>query len=801
MPTTPWPDADLTDLGLGPADQDLTALDRTGLGDQLAHATTALAFLDWKRFQLALAVYRTIAAAVAESGVDGAQKVLDVDSQVTLNLAQHINGTEYQAGILLDDAFAARDRLPRCARLLKNGVIDRRRFHLIVVATELIIDPVKLALIDQLIAAELAGVHARGAVLSEKQTTALADRHTATIDPDAVRRRREDAKARRTVYITPREHGMSALTVVATAEDNRLLLAAVDAFIAGLCPHDPRTLGAKRADALNARITGKPFTCQCEREDCTATLDPTAVDERLSRVVIHVLCDRTTLDGGNKPAYLDGHGVISADHARDLAHRDDALIREHDLDDLCHHPEPGAPEDPADPVDPTDPATDGPASAAPDPADSEPAAKPADPEADGSSVVGSEPEHREPAEGPAADVPAADAPAAEDPAADDRTSVMPAPEDRAPNDITVADRTSVSPGTDTEPDAEADTGAGAGRNAPGRWAVPRNSAWFLFAPHNFVSCAHRNLHLFSHTEPAEPRQRSRPASPAPSGDDPARRVLIEAGLPVFGGRPPLELQPFALSDSAVEAAFAQIVADYHDLPFLTADELAAAEADMKADAERVSGGIIVNTALPSDPYRPNALTAMVVRFLWGTCSIPGCHRAAYSCDLDHTEEFDQICPQAGGPTCLCNLLPKCRRHHLMKTCLENFVDELWIDGTGLYHSAMTFYGTTTETLASNQWLLSRLTSMRCRHQIAKTEDDAADNGSTEHTVTRASRAAPGSYAASPERTRTRTQAKHARRRALRAANRRARRGQSNAGGRSTADTAAELVADDDKPPF
>ncbi|WP_345312687.1 DUF222 domain-containing protein [Gordonia alkaliphila] len=168
--------------------------------------------------------------------------------------------------------------------------------------------------------------------------------------------------------------------------------------------------------------------------------------------------------------------------------------------------------------------------------------------------------------------------------------------------------------------------------------------------------------------------------------------------------------------------------------------------------------LIARTALPSDPYRPNLLVDLLARFLWGTCSIPGCERAAFACDLDHVAEFDNICPDRGGPTCICILLPKCRFHHLLKTSLEGFVDELWIDADGRYHSAVTTPGgQTVEALAPNQWLMPRLAQLRCRHQLAEPSATGIATGSVDEWPQRASGL-------------TRTEAKHARRRAERNAN-------------------------------
>ncbi|WP_218030670.1 HNH endonuclease signature motif containing protein, partial [Pimelobacter simplex] len=45
-----------------------------------------------------------------------------------------------------------------------------------------------------------------------------------------------------------------------------------------------------------------------------------------------------------------------------------------------------------------------------------------------------------------------------------------------------------------------------------------------------------------------------------------------------------------------------------------------------------------------------------------TCRFPYCTRTAMRCDLDHARPHGQ-----GGPTCPCNLVPLCRRHHRAKT--------------------------------------------------------------------------------------------------------------------------------------
>jgi hypothetical protein len=60
-------------------------------------------------------------------------------------------------------------------------------------------------------------------------------------------------------------------------------------------------------------------------------------------------------------------------------------------------------------------------------------------------------------------------------------------------------------------------------------------------------------------------------------------------------------------------------------------------------------------------YHPSRALAHIIRARSGTCTAPGCSRAAARCDLDHTRAWDQ-----GGATCECNLAPLCRRHHRCK---------------------------------------------------------------------------------------------------------------------------------------
>ncbi len=59
-------------------------------------------------------------------------------------------------------------------------------------------------------------------------------------------------------------------------------------------------------------------------------------------------------------------------------------------------------------------------------------------------------------------------------------------------------------------------------------------------------------------------------------------------------------------------------------------------------------------------YVPSRKLRHLIRARSQTCCAPGCNAQAVYCDLDHT------LPYPDGPTCECNLNPKCRRHHRIK---------------------------------------------------------------------------------------------------------------------------------------
>ncbi|MCF8569007.1 13E12 repeat family protein [Gordonia sp. HY002] len=154
-------------------------------------------------------------------------------------------------------------------------------------------------------------------------------------------------------------------------------------------------------------------------------------------------------------------------------------------------------------------------------------------------------------------------------------------------------------------------------------------------------------------------------------------------------------------------------------------------------------GLADRTARAGDPYRPTTACDTAVRAVFGSCSEPGCARPAWRCDLDHVCEFDHARPEAGGATCVCNLNPKCRYHHLCKTFGEGWVDDQIVDANGVIWTEVTApSGYSVRSRARNQWLLPDLGLVPCRH------GEPVARGTVETST-------------QPERSRTRTQAKHA----------------------------------------
>jgi hypothetical protein len=69
----------------------------------------------------------------------------------------------------------------------------------------------------------------------------------------------------------------------------------------------------------------------------------------------------------------------------------------------------------------------------------------------------------------------------------------------------------------------------------------------------------------------------------------------------------------------------------------------------------------------TDAYQVKSATALRADLVAQTCVFPHCNRPASGCEHDHVIPYDHGRPDAGGPSCDCNIAPVCRHHHQLKT--------------------------------------------------------------------------------------------------------------------------------------
>lgn len=114
-------------------------------------------------------------------------------------------------------------------------------------------------------------------------------------------------------------------------------------------------------------------------------------------------------------------------------------------------------------------------------------------------------------------------------------------------------------------------------------------------------------------------------------------------------------------------------------------------------------------------YRvPDALRAFLVA-RDGSCRFPGCPRRAEGCDIDHIQPWDD-----GGGTDRANLIPLCRRHHLLKTHGEWSVIARRDDGTVEWRAP------------DGRPIVTRPWTPRHLPDVAEDAEDAEDAGTPEH---------------------------------------------------------------------
>jgi hypothetical protein len=231
--------------------------------------------------------------------------------RTTAEVAAAMNLAPMAASFVVSHADTLDSRLPKVAAVLAAGDTDWRTVQLIITRTELVRDSV-IARID----ANLAGRIAKWQCWSRKRIINAVDAAVRALDPDAIRERmrRED---NRHIDVTALGDGTAKVdgiiaTDAAVVFDKRLTELAT-----AVCPDDPRTIAARRADAMKALAEGRRLACACGCDDCPNRTDDQAP---ASRTIINVIAGQQTVIGDSRqPGYMEGYGVIDADQVRDLA--------------------------------------------------------------------------------------------------------------------------------------------------------------------------------------------------------------------------------------------------------------------------------------------------------------------------------------------------------------------------------------------------------------------------------------------------------------------------------------------------
>ncbi len=236
---------------------------------------------------------------------------VDTEAAVSAEVAAELRISQGLAASRVRYARAMRERLPQVGGVFRAGDLDFRLFATIVYRTDLITDRDVLAAVD----AELATKVQRWPSMTQGRLAAQVDKIVARNDADAVRRRTE-RRADRQVWIADMEGGLAHLEGSPLSPDAHALDRRLDALAATVCEKDPRSRDQRRADAVGALVAGADRVgCRCGSPGCTA-----GTRGAPGPVVIHVIAERSTLDGGPGPGVEVGaEGLIPPELIAELA--------------------------------------------------------------------------------------------------------------------------------------------------------------------------------------------------------------------------------------------------------------------------------------------------------------------------------------------------------------------------------------------------------------------------------------------------------------------------------------------------
>ncbi|BBX49136.1 HNH endonuclease signature motif containing protein [Mycolicibacterium poriferae] len=204
---------------------------------------------------------------------------------------------------LMDTGVLLRDKLPRVNSRFLSGQVSERVVARIVWLCGLVVDDQVWAGLDE----QFAEAAASWGVLSGDKLDAAITVWLHTLDPDAVRRARDQHRDR-DFRVGRRDDATGTTSVFGRVNSIDAAIAArrLKAMVNSVCPDDPRTLAQKRADAFGAVFAGAfHLSCQCGRPECLAATVP---DARANSVVVHVVADQASLDAAPESPAEHGAG-------------------------------------------------------------------------------------------------------------------------------------------------------------------------------------------------------------------------------------------------------------------------------------------------------------------------------------------------------------------------------------------------------------------------------------------------------------------------------------------------------------
>jgi hypothetical protein len=235
-------------------------------------------------------------------------------ARTTAEVGAVMNMAPMVARRLVSQAEALDARLPRLAGLLEAGTIDWPTIQLIITRTELVADDL-VGHVD----AELAQRIPSWDSWSRNRIKNSVDKLIRSIDPDAAKERRASSERDRHVSVTALPDGTARIRGRITATAGAAFDRRLSEMAMSVCAKDSRTVAQRRSDAVLALTEKRELPCDCGRPDCPAQTTDDAPPGGI-RTVINVIATEETLTGDSgQPGYLEGFGVIDADHVREIA--------------------------------------------------------------------------------------------------------------------------------------------------------------------------------------------------------------------------------------------------------------------------------------------------------------------------------------------------------------------------------------------------------------------------------------------------------------------------------------------------